>query len=298
MAPDVQQHRLGLLLIGCAACFWSTSGLFIRTISADTMTMVFWRGIFSGFAVMTFFVVMERRRAPALLLSMRWPSFLVMAAFAMAMITNVIAIRYSTAADALTIYATVPFVTAALAWVTIGERPALRTMIAATVAIAGVGIMLGGAAWDGTFIGKIIAFGPALGMAIVTTTIRRHHSVAMLPAIGLACWLTSVTVFPFAAPLGISTPDLLLCAAFGVFQNASGLALFSIGSRHVPPAEATLLASLEVPLVPLWVWIFLNETPATATLIGGAIVLMAMFGHIALELKSTPVRSKVAVVSQ
>ena len=33
------QHRLGLALVAVAALFWSTSGIFVRLISADLMTM-------------------------------------------------------------------------------------------------------------------------------------------------------------------------------------------------------------------------------------------------------------------
>jgi drug/metabolite transporter (DMT)-like permease len=44
-----------------------------------------------------------------------------------------------------------------------------------------------------------------------------------------------------------------------------------------------LIAALEVPLTPLWVWLVFGETPALATLAGGSIVLTAMFVHIYLE---------------
>ena len=49
-AAEQQQHRLGLTLVAMAALAWSSSGLFIRLITADLMTVLFWRGIFSGSA--------------------------------------------------------------------------------------------------------------------------------------------------------------------------------------------------------------------------------------------------------
>ena len=81
-------------------------------------------------------------------------------------------------------------------------------------------------------------------------------------------------------PLGISPLDLGLCAVFGVVQNAAGLALYTLGSRRVPAAEATLIASLEVPLTPFWVWLAFGEVVSLSTLTGGAIVLSALVGHI------------------
>ena len=88
--------------------------------------------------------------------------------------------------------------------------------------------------------------------------------------------------------------DLGLTAAFGVVQNAAGLALFTLGTRRVAAAEATLLAALEVPFTPFWVWFFLSETPTAYTLAGGAVVLVALFTHIVGEFR----RSRTATESE
>jgi len=40
-----------------------------------------------------------------------------------------------------------------------------------------------------------------------------------------------------------------------------------------------------VPLTPLWVWIFFAEVPSRATMLGGPIVLLALFGHIFIEVR-------------
>jgi drug/metabolite transporter (DMT)-like permease len=288
---EAHYKRAGLIMVALAALCWSTGGLFVRTIETDLATMLFWRGLFSGAAVFAFFFWLEGKRVVAVLRRLRWPALAVAVASAVSMISGIGALKYTTIADALVIYATVPFVTAALAWATIGERPALHTMIASVAALAGVAVMLGGsfadainpmALKDGLF-GKFLAVFMALGMATMTIIMRKHQDVPMLPAVGLSAWICSGAVFAFAAPLTISTNDFWLCAAFGLFQNASGLAFYAIGSRRIPAAEATLLAALEVPLTPLWVWLILGETPALATLAGGSIVLTAMFVHIYLE---------------
>ena len=64
----------------------------------------------------------------------------------------------------------------------------------------------------------------------------------MLPAMALSAWLCSSVTFWFAAPLSVSGQDLLLCALFGIVQNAVGLVLYAIWSRKIPAAEATLIA--------------------------------------------------------
>lgn len=287
-AEQHRQHRIGLILAASAALCWSTSGLFVRGISSDLMTMLFWRGLFSGSAVFALFFFIERGRSIAVLRTLGWPALGVALLSAMSMIAGISALRFTTVADAMVIYATVPFVTAALAYVVIGEKPSRSTLIGSTVALIGVGVMLWGAKMGGSLLGQFFAVLMTLGMAGFSTIMRKHRDVPMLPAMAASAWICSLACVWFAAPLSISTHDLLLCAAFGIVQNASGLALYTFASKRIPAAEATLLAALEVPFTPLWVFVFLGETPSIQTLVGGGIVLAALSIHILSEFRRRP----------
>ena len=267
---------------------WSTSGLFVRAISADLTTMLFWRGIFSGTAVFALFLLMERGRSLAILRSLRWPALGVALLSAAGMITGIGSLRYTSVADAMVIYATVPFMTAALAYLVIGERPSRSTLIGSTVALLGVGVMLWGAKMGGSLFGQFLAVLMTMSMAGFTTIMRKYRDVPMLPAMAASAWICSFACFWFASPMSITPHDFLLCVAFGIVQNAAGLALYTFGSKRVPAAEATLLAALEVPFTPLWVFVFMGETPYIQTLVGGGIVLAALFMHIVSEFRRRP----------
>jgi len=65
----------------------------------------------------------------------------------------------------------------------------------------------------------------------------------------------------------------------GMFQVGAGLILYTLGSRTLPAAELALLSLAEVLLGPLWVWMFLGETATANTLIGGAVLLVAIAGN-------------------
>ena len=280
-ATDLKNHRLGLALVAAAALCWSTSGIFIRSISADLMTMLFWRGLFSGGSVFALFFLMEGWNGFAILRGLRWPAFAVMVLSATGMITGIGSMRFTGVADAMVIYATVPFMTAGLAYLFIGEKPSRSTLVASLVALAGVGIMLWGQPLGGSLFGQFLALLMTLSMASFTVIMRRHQDVAMLPAMAASGLLCAFFCLWFAAPLSISAGDLALTALFGIAQNAAGLAFYTFGSKKVPAAEATLLAALEVPLTPLWVFLLLGEIPASQTMAGGLVVLVALFGHIA-----------------
>lgn len=284
---EQKQHRLGLALVACAALAWSSAGIFTRVIPNDLMTMLFWRGLFSGSAVLLFFFATEGSKALEIIAGLRWPALAVTCLSALGMITGIGSLRYTSVADAMVIYATVPFVTAGLAYLFIGEKPSRSTLIASAVALAGVSIMLAGSPWGGSMYGKFLAAIMSLSMASFTVVMRKHREVAMLPAMGASAYLCSFVCFWFATSLSVSTYELGLIALFGVVQNAAGLIFYAYGSRRVPAAEATLIAALEVPLTPFWVLVFINEVPSIPTLIGGAVVLVALFSHILGEFRRT-----------
>ncbi len=285
----LQSHRSGLVMAGLAAICWSSAGLFTRLIETDLMTMLFWRGIFSGSAVLAYFFVTERGNAFQQIRSLRWPALGVALLSAISMISGIGSLRYASVADVMIIYATVPFVTAGLAWLVMGERASMATLVASLVAFLGVMISMFGADWGGSMFGRGLAVFMTLGMAGFSVLLRLHRNVPMLPAMGASAWLCSLFCFWFATPLSISVQDFMLVVMFGVLQNAAGLILYTIGSRRIPASEATLIAALEVPLTPFWVWLFLTEVPGLYTLIGGVIVLSSLIWHIQGEFRRTRV---------
>lgn len=280
------QHRNGIFITALAPLAWSLSGLFTRAISTDLFSMLFWRGLFSGSAVFIAFFLIERSQVWNQLKKLRWPALGVALFSSLSMITGIGSLRYSSIADTMVIYATVPFVTAAIAYAAIGERPSRSTLIAAAVALLGVVVTLGGQGLaGGAWFGKFLAVFMTLGMAGVSVLMRKYQNVPMLPAMGASAFFTSIFSYWFVQSFNVSTHDIVLIGMFGIVQNAAGLVLYTLGSRRIPAAEATLIAALEVPFTPLWVWLVMGEVPAHFTLIGGAIVLVALFAHIGNELR-------------
>jgi drug/metabolite transporter (DMT)-like permease len=72
----------------------------------------------------------------------------------------------------------------------------------------------------------------------------------------------------------------VVVAMFGFFQVALGLTLFVLGSRLLPSGQASLIATLETPLMPFWVWLAFQETPGRRAFVGGALVMGAVIADI------------------
>ncbi|MGH7367102.1 MAG: EamA family transporter, partial [Candidatus Rokuibacteriota bacterium] len=192
-------------------------------------------------------------------------------------------------ANVLIIQSLSPFMAGLLGWAWMGERVADRTWVAMSVALLGSAIMVSrylyAAPAAGSLGGDLLAFTVALAFAGATVLLRRRRHVQMLPAAALAAALTSlVASFP-ARPGSADAGDLLLLALFGSGQLGLGMILFTAGARRIPVAEAALIAVLESVLGPVWVWLALGENPGLPSLVGGAIVLAALAGHTAADLR-------------
>ncbi|TDK35625.1 DMT family transporter [Rhizobium deserti] len=285
MPSENRQYRLGVIYVALSAVAWSLSGLFMRAIEADLPTILFLRGLVSGSATFAFFFYLEGRGGWNILKSIRGPTLAATFLSSASMVAGLGSIYYTSVADAMVIYATVPFVTAAIAFLFIGEKAGRSTLIASAVAFAGVAVMLVDVQPGGSLLGKGLAAVMTLTVAALAVVMRQHRNVPMLPAMALSAYLCSACTFWFASPAMATQSDIMLIVGFGVVQNALGLILYTFGAKRIPAADASLLTALEVPMTPLWVWIFMSEVPPQATLIGGPIVLMALFGHIWVEVR-------------
>jgi drug/metabolite transporter (DMT)-like permease len=143
------------------------------------------------------------------------------------------------------------------------------------VALAGVGLMVGGPG-NSPGLGLALSVVMTLAFALSVVITRHRRDISMGPAICLSQLLVLVAFGPFGHPGTLDPNDLLLLIALGVGQMGLGLAFLTIGARLIPAAEVALITLLEVVLGPLWVWLALSESPSSATLVGGAVVIAAV----------------------
>jgi drug/metabolite transporter (DMT)-like permease len=88
--------------------------------------------------------------------------------------------------------------------------------------------------------------------------------------------LSCLLALAFSPAFSATPRDIALLAFLGFFQLGLPCMLLVIASRTLPAPEIALLGLLEVVLGPLWAWLGAGETPAGATLAGGAVVLAAL----------------------
>ncbi len=276
----------GTALLAASAIAYSSAGFYTRLIDLDAWTMLFWRGLFGGLFLAGMVVWRERGSAGQAMRAVRdvgRDGLLIALCSALATVCFLNALRLSTVADVMVIDATIPFVTAGLAWLVLREREDWVTLAATFAAVVGVAVMMGAAASGGRLPGNVLAFGMVVMMSLVLVLIRRNPGISMLPAVGLSAFLCALIVLPFARPLFVSGEELLLLALFGASQFGLGLLLLALGTPLVSATRGALIGVLQVPLGTLWVWLAFGEAPALATLAGGVIVVAAVVCDIAIR---------------
>ena len=184
-------------------------------------------------------------------------------------------------ANAAIIVATQPFVAAAIAWIWLRETVLLRTMLASLVALAGIVVIVSGAGGASDVRGIALACIMVLAISIMTVAMRKHRETSMVAAASVSNFLGSLISIPFAQGIGAVTgPDLVTFALFGLCQVGLGLTFYALGSRALPSGQASLIATLETPLMPFWVYLGFGEIPSLRALLGGVLVMGAVISDI------------------
>ena len=282
---------LGTIILAASAVAYSTAGFFTRLIAVDAWTVLFWRGVFAGLFIFGIVGWRERGKFTATVRAIGRDGLLIALCSALATVCFLNGMRLSTIADVMVIDAMIPFLTAGIAWLAIGEREDKATLVATLVAVVGVGVMAGSAIAAGRLAGDLLALCMALLMSFVLVLIRRNRRVDMLPAVALSAFACAAIVSPFAHPLSVSGGELGLLVLFGTTQFGMGLLLLALGTPLVSATRGALIGVLQTPLGTLWVWLAFSDQPAVATLIGGAIVLSAVLADIVLHARTMHVQA-------
>jgi drug/metabolite transporter (DMT)-like permease len=280
---ESQRQRRGQIYVALAAVAWSTAGVLQRQLTLDTPTQVAGRAAFAGVALLAYVAVVERGRVVHAFRSVGLAGIGVALCVATASASFISALNHTTVARVLFILAIAPVLAALLARVALGEPITRRTVQAMALALAGVTLMLG-APGEGSLAGDGLAFLAALSFALMIVITRWRHDVSMAPATCLSQVILVAAFLPFASPAEINGEDVAWLAALGIGQIGLGFALLTVGARLIPAAQVGLITLLEVVLGPLWVWLALDERPSTLTLVGGAIVIVA----IVIQTRSAP----------
>ena len=157
------------------------------------------------------------------------------------------------------------------------ERVDKITIVSCTLAMVGVAIMVWEGFAVGSWFGNIAALVGAGMMASYVVALRQGGGVDMMPAVALSGYIAAIVALPLMDGFAISLHDFLLAALQGIVISALCNTAFAYCARHIPAAELTLLSLLgKRALAILGLAGYLPKRPYGATIVGGAVVLVAV----------------------
>ena len=273
----------GIVMVLAAGFIYSTAGLFTHALLLDAWTILAWRAVF-GTAFMLAWMGAGAPR-PRGSFAIGWGGLALAVPTALCSVCYIFALKLTTVADVTVVYATLPFVTAAVAWTWTRERPERRLMVASLVALCGVAAMVAGGIGDNTRLaGMALALAMNVGMAVILVNARRNARTSdAVYALGTA--LSAGIGFAMAGNPAVTAGQLALLVPFGLLTIGLAMALYMAGARRIPPAEVGLISMLDVASGPALVWLTFGERPGVPTLLGGALVVMALLWHLSPDLR-------------
>lgn len=285
---QARRHSLGLSIVLLSTIIWASAGLFVRLLPFDIWSIIVWRNLFGTAFVGSYVFWRFRWKTLSVIKNLGTPGAAATACTTFTIIVFPAAFQHASVGNVVTIYASLPFVTAAIAWIWYREPPSLATLMAGSAALLGIVIMVGPSA-GGPQLGDAMSLASTICMALLTLIVRRHNQIEMLPVVLVSIVASGVIALPLAGQLAEFTGrDIAVAAGFALFPLTLGLMLYVIGSALIPSTLAALIQTLEAPFGVLWAWIGIGEIPPSETLIGGSLVLAGVFARLLYDMVRMP----------
>ncbi len=282
---DIKDAKVAIPIVLIAGLFWSFGPYVVRHI--DEAQQVPWQYLFTRglviFVILNLFLYLEEgSEFINNYKKIGIPSLIGGVGLGIAMISFIYSITNTSAAVTLLCLAAMPFITALLGFMFLKETISVNVWVSIAIATVGIIIMAIDNTSQNTILGLVFGILSSVGFAVFSTTLRWKKETPKFTTVaiaGLFCCIFSGIIILINDLTFLSTgKNHALFATHGTLV-CLGLILYSIGSKHIPAAELTLLSLTEVIGGIFWVWVpFLgiNEIPSQSTVIGGFFIFISI----------------------
>lgn len=295
--PHTDDARPGGMALLCGAgALWSLNGALIKLLYADGVgphgaTIACYRSLIAG----VFLLPLALRRRPGFdrwsrlaslrarsgrrsVLGLRAPAVLCTLFFTAMTLAFILANTMTTAANAIILQYTSTFWVFALSPWLLSERAHARDVGLLVVAMVGIAIIFAGNART-DLAGLLVALTSGLFFALLTMLLRQLRDVdsgAMAVMLNLGSGIILLPVVACWGDFALDPREWLLMLTLGIVQFGIPYYLYTLGLARIPAHQAAIATLLEPLLVPIWTYLAVSEVPPAETLLGGAIILVAL----------------------
>jgi drug/metabolite transporter, DME family len=266
----VKQKNLAILYTVIAAFLWSIAGVFIKWLSQDAFTILFYRSLFAGilFAIVFRKEVLKVNKLTVI-------SCLFYVPLLMCFVT---ATKLTTAANAIFLQYTAPALVLLVEPILLKTKLTKANIWTVVFCILGMGLFfVDQVTAPDNWLGIMLAVFSGFMLAGLIIVQKMNHSGGQIASIFwgnvLVCFVTSSWFVSSPWPQSI---ELVYLIILGCGQLGLGYIFFLRGQRHLSATESSLISMLEPILNPLWVIIGYGEIPSLWALIGGLLILLTL----------------------
>mgnify|MGYP001418366603 CR=1 FL=1 len=268
----------GPFLVFLGAFSLSFGGLIIKSFEGATLWQIlFWRQFFFIIIVSFFLVVTYKKDIFKAIYKSGLPGLVGGIVLGCGFSGYVFAMYNTTVANTNFIIQTQAIFLAIFGYIFLKEKLSKITLASIILAISGLILMLGNTLSPGQMSGNIVAFTMPITFAVLILIVRKYPHVDMVP-LQLVAGIVAMSIGYFVSVnINISTHDIILGFIAGCFQVGLGFIFITIGARKTLSAMVGIIMLTEAVLGPFWAWLFVNENPPFPVLIGGLIIISAVF---------------------
>jgi drug/metabolite transporter (DMT)-like permease len=287
-------HRLQLV---AAAILFSTGGAAIKATTLASWQVASFRSAIAA-AVLLLLLPAARR-------GWSWHVVPVGIAYAATLVLFVSANKLTTSANAIFLQSTAPVYVLLLGPLLLREP--IRRQDLAFMAVVGTGLALffvGAEAPAATApdprLGNYLATASGVFWALTLMGLRWMGNRggaegSSLPTVVAGNLFAALACLPMALPVvGATATDWATVSYLGVFQIGAAYLLVTVGLKHVPALEASILLLVEPAINPVWAWLVHGERPGPWALAGGALIVAATLGRAWWDARTLQVPREVA----
>lgn len=282
---DIKDAKVAIPVVLVAGLLWSFGPYVVRHI--DEAQQVPWQYLFTRgiviFTILNLFLYLEEGNQFIDNYKRVGISGLIGGVgLGIAMISFIYSITNTSAAVTLLCLAAMPFITALLGFMFLKETISINVWVSISIAAIGILIMAIDNVEKNTILGLVFGLLSSVGFAVFSITLRWRKETPKFTTVAIAglfcCLFSGVMIVTNDLNFLSTGKNHALFATHGTLV-CLGLILYSIGSKHIPAAELTLLSLTEVIGGIFWVWLpilGINEIPSQSTVIGGFFIFLSI----------------------
>ena len=270
-------HLKAILITSLGVLLMSLESLFIKLTSIEALAFSFYIGVFMFVSINLILISTKKTKTLYIYKEGLKPIIICGFLFGVSNIFFISAIKTTTVANTVMIFASAPLFSALYTYVLYKEKSKKNIFVASFFIFIGLFVIFSSQLGTGDFIGNIYALICVNLFALSFVILAKYRSANRFAITAFAGLSTTLVSFLFVESFVLDEKTLMILLLAGLFVSPISRVLMGLGTKELPASEVSLLMIIETIMAPIWVWIVLQEVPVNSTFIGGAIILSTLF---------------------